>query len=76
MSSTLALIQKEQPKESQETTLQYLDRTRAGAYWKLNFKEKRTKEEEKEFKALEPKLLGHAAINSSQLIAGLADEQM
>ena len=76
MSSTLALIQKEQPKESQETALQYLDRTRADAYWKLYAKEKRTKEEEKEVKALEAKLYGHAVINSSQLIVGFSDEFM
>jgi hypothetical protein len=76
MSSALALIQKEQPKESQETALQYIDRTRGDAYWKLYAMEKRTKEEEKEFKALEAKLFGHAAINSSQLIVGLADEFM
>jgi hypothetical protein len=76
MSSTLALIQKEQPKEPQETELHYLDRSRADAYWKLYAKEKRTKYEEEEYKALESKLLGHAVINSSQLLIGFSDEYM
>jgi hypothetical protein len=76
MSSTLALVQKEQPKEPKETELQYLDRVRADAYWKLDAKKNRTKSEEEEHKSLQKKLLGHATINSSQLIAGFADEYM
>lgn len=76
MSSTLALIKKEQPKEPEESELQYLDRVRADAYWKLDAKKKRTNEEEEEHKALQKKLLGHATINSSQLIVGFGDESM
>jgi len=33
--STLALIKKDQPQEAVETELQYLDRVRQEAYWKL-----------------------------------------
>lgn len=76
MASTLALVKKEQPKEAKETQLQYLDRVRAGAYWKLHEKEKRTKAEEEEYKSLETKLLGHAAINSPQHLTYYADDAM
>ena len=73
MPSTLALVKKEQPKQPEESALHYLDRTRADAYWKLQAKKKRTKNEEEEYKALESKLLGHAVINSSQLILSFTD---
>jgi hypothetical protein len=76
MSSTLTLVQKEQPKEPHETELQYLDCVRANAYWQLDAKKKRTKEEEEEFKTLEAKLCGHAFINSSQFIVYFSDEFM
>lgn len=73
MPSTLALVKKEQPKQPTESALHYLDRTRADAYWKLQAKKKRTKDEEEEYKALESKLLGHAVINSSQMIISFTE---
>lgn len=76
MSSTLALVKKEQPKKPEESPLHYLDRVRADAYWKLHAEKKRTKNEEAEYKAVEAKLLGHAAINSSQFITYYADDAM
>ena len=76
MPSTLAVIKKEQPKQPEESALHYQDRTRADAYWKLHAKKKRTKDEEEEYRALESKLLGHAAINSPQLITYYADDAM
>lgn len=76
MPSTLTLVAKEQPKESKESELQYLDRIRGDAYWTLHAKKKRTKDDEAEYQALEAKLFGHAVINSSQLIVGFADENM
>ena len=76
MPSTLALVEKEQPKQSKESALQYLDRVRGATYWKLHDKKKRTKEEEEEYKTVESKLFGHAVINSSQLLVGFVDETM
>jgi hypothetical protein len=76
MTSALALVKKEQPKQPEESALHYQDRTRADAYWQLHTKKKRTKGEEEEYKALEFKLLGHAVINSSQLLIGFADESL
>ena len=76
MSSTLTLVAKEQPKEEKESELQYLDRIRIDAYWKLRAKKKHTKDEEQELKALEAKLTGHAIMNTSQLLVGYADEHM
>lgn len=76
MASTLALIKKEQPKEAEETQLQYLDRVRQAAYFKLLDKKKRTKKEEEEFKEIEAKCIGFSAINSGQVPANFADKSM
>ena len=76
MPSTLAIVKKEQPKKPEESPLHYLDHVRADAYWQLHAKKKRTKNEEEEHKTLESKLLGHAVINSSQLLIGFSDEYM
>ncbi|PIR54067.1 hypothetical protein COU75_02720 [Candidatus Peregrinibacteria bacterium CG10_big_fil_rev_8_21_14_0_10_42_8] len=75
MASTLAIIEKEQPKEAKETQLQYLDRVRQEAYRKL-YEKKRTKKEEEEFKDIEKKCLGWAAINTPQIPVGFADEDL
>lgn len=55
MPPTLALVKKENPKSDGEKQLAYIDRVQEQAYWRLREKEKRTKEEEKEFKELEAK---------------------
>lgn len=76
MPSTLALIKKDQPKKSEESELQYLDRVQKDTYLRLIHKKKRTKNEEKEFKEVESKLLGFSAIHSAQIPVCLTDESM
>jgi hypothetical protein len=76
MTNTLALVKKEQPRKPEESELQYLDRVRADTYWKLHAKKKRTKGEEKEYKSVESKLIGHASINSPQFPVYHADSAM
>jgi hypothetical protein len=54
MSSTLALIKKEQPKKPEESDEDYQDRMVEEAYWKLREK-KRTKQEEEEYQSIKDK---------------------
>lgn len=74
MATTLSLIRKEQPKKPEETELQYLDRVRQDAFWKLNRKEKRTKDEEAEYKELTHKVGGLMLLTTSQHLEFYADE--
>ncbi|MFH1444683.1 MAG: hypothetical protein ABIG34_04850 [Candidatus Peregrinibacteria bacterium] len=73
MSTTLALVKKEQSKKPEESALQYADRTEKEAFWKLHNKQKRTKDEEEEHKELERKMNGQCGLNTAQIPAAFAD---
>lgn len=73
METTLSLVAKDQPKKEKESQLQYLDRVRHEAFYKLRDKKKRTKKDDQELKELEPLLIGYYAVNSSQIPAAFSD---
>jgi hypothetical protein len=76
MSSTLALVKKEQPKKAEESENEYKDRMVEEAYWKLRNKKQRTKKEAEEFKELQPKFIACWIVKKNGMAPTFADDDL
>lgn len=73
MSSTLALIKKEKPKNPEESETDYQDRTVEEAYLKIREKKNRSKNEEEEYKNLKEKYVAYMVVKKSGLALTTTD---